>query len=419
MKKGLLTLALGVNFLLLNKRRFREVALLLILGIAFEFFSFLFLSFKDIGKGSSSERHLFSPYRAHELNPNYSRKFDTGGKRIHSTQGLRRDSDIEVPKPKNIIRILAMGGSTLYGIGVQKKQDYPLSPTLQNDETIPFFLEKKLNTSLEAKHSPYRVEVINAAVTAYLTFQHPIYFQERLYEMGSDLVIFIEGYNDFFGTNANVNHMRTYNYSSVNLISAINEGSLVAGIYTLAKSLGKYSYFFKLIEKAAYTQIEKRSAEWNHLWTPEKKQEKDESDLKKSYSGYAQNSFLRSYRLMKELGEIYHFETATYLQPQILLEETKYLSEKDKKIREITEKLTQTTSKTFQELTFKRSLLPSLFSSNHLTYFDKAELASSETSKDDLYLDYCHLTKRGSEIAAEKILPHLEKIVDKLIAGKK
>ena len=75
-------------------------------------------------------------------------------------------------KPAGVFRVFVLGGSALYGIGVQSGTTYPLHPTLANDETITFFLERELNARVRAAGLDVQVEVVNAGVTAYQTF-HP------------------------------------------------------------------------------------------------------------------------------------------------------------------------------------------------------------------------------------------------------
>ena len=106
--------------------------------------------------GNSSQRHLYSAVRGHELNPGYQRAFDTGSHLIHSAQGFRRDDLIELAKPAGVFRVFVLGGSALYGIGVQSGTTYPVHPTLANDQTITFFLERELNARCAQQASTFR-----------------------------------------------------------------------------------------------------------------------------------------------------------------------------------------------------------------------------------------------------------------------
>jgi hypothetical protein len=89
------------------------------LVLLFEGSAFLTVRAYDNELGNGSQRHLYSAIRGHELSPGYRRAFDTGGRLIHSAQGFRRDGLIEMAKPAGVFRIFVLGGSALYGIGVQ------------------------------------------------------------------------------------------------------------------------------------------------------------------------------------------------------------------------------------------------------------------------------------------------------------
>jgi hypothetical protein len=186
-------------------------------------------------------------------------EWDTQGKKIHNRNGFRRDNPVEKRKANNVIRVIAMGTSTLYGLGVQRAHYYPLFPTLTNSETIPYFLAKSLNERLMKEGSKWRIKIINAAVTAYQTFGNVTYVLESLYEYNPDIVIFVEGHNDFNDTGAS-NRYLNYTYGAVPLISAINDGSPLAGLFILSKSLGRYSHFFKLLEKVFQKRIDSYSS---------------------------------------------------------------------------------------------------------------------------------------------------------------
>src|SRR3989338_6116687 len=92
----------------------------------------------------------------------------------------REVSDI---KSGNVLRIIAIGGSTTFG-----------SDNKEND-TYPVLLEKKLNSG--GRHSPVKYEVINAGVVGYYTFHQVLRFEEFL-AMQPDIVILFDGWNDFW-----------------------------------------------------------------------------------------------------------------------------------------------------------------------------------------------------------------------------
>ncbi len=96
-----------------------------------------------------------------------------------NSMGLRGDG-ISLEKQKDVIRILMLGGSTTFGYY-----------SLDDDSTIPSFLQKKLNES-----SDVTFEVINgghwSAASAFETK-----FLENNLELQPDIVIVYDGWNEF------------------------------------------------------------------------------------------------------------------------------------------------------------------------------------------------------------------------------
>ena len=179
----------------------KSVFLILFLGFIMfsaEGFSYLVVTqYFNSDFGRKAERHLYAPLRGHRLNPEYQRPDDTDNLLIHSEQGFRRDGLVSLEKPDNSVRIFVLGGSALYGIGSRGSRTYPEHRTLLNDETIPHFLEIGLNDSLSDSLGNPNIEVINAGVTAYHTFQDFLYVYETLHEYDPDIVLFFDGHNDF------------------------------------------------------------------------------------------------------------------------------------------------------------------------------------------------------------------------------
>jgi lysophospholipase L1-like esterase len=93
-----------------------------------------------------------------------------------NSRGLRGP---EVPRRKGAFRILALGDSTTFGLGVN------------DDETWPAVLE-----SLLREKTGRPVEVINAGVPGYTAFQGLRYLEDRGLSLAPDLVLATFGFND-------------------------------------------------------------------------------------------------------------------------------------------------------------------------------------------------------------------------------
>ena len=93
-----------------------------------------------------------------------------------NSRGLRGP---EIPRKKGDFRILALGDSTTFGLGVD------------DDQTWPAALERALR---EKTRRPF--EVINAGVPGYTAFQGLCYLRDRGLSLDPDLVLATFGFND-------------------------------------------------------------------------------------------------------------------------------------------------------------------------------------------------------------------------------
>lgn len=130
-----------------------------------------------------SENSLIMPimsrhhYLGYALTPNYV-SFD--GLTHHNAYGFR-GKPFNIKKAKGTFRIITLGGSTTY------------TTKVKNDEkTYPFLLESILHNSYNHRN----VEVINAGVPGYESFQTLINLQFKVLELEPDLIIYYHGVND-------------------------------------------------------------------------------------------------------------------------------------------------------------------------------------------------------------------------------
>ncbi len=125
------------------------------------------------------KHRMFSPH--HYLNYCNTPGFvSRNGLNRHNNLGFRGD-EIAVPKPAGCFRIAVLGGSGTYTI---KVPDYHLS--------FPAQLEK----SLRERYGRTNIEVINAGVGGYNSWESLINLQFRVLDLQPDLVIFYDAIND-------------------------------------------------------------------------------------------------------------------------------------------------------------------------------------------------------------------------------
>ena len=124
-----------------------------------------------------SEDYYLSPH--HYLNyyptPNYR-----DGLTYHNSLGYR-SREFNSEKPPNVYRIALIGGSTTYTVSVQ-----------DNEKTFPYQLERILRDD----YGHHNVEVINAGVSGYNSWESLINLQFRVLDINPDLVIVYHATND-------------------------------------------------------------------------------------------------------------------------------------------------------------------------------------------------------------------------------
>lgn len=380
-------------------------------AVLFELISYIVVvQIFDNGLGNRAERHLYSSIRGHQLNPDYRRREDTENRLIHSEQGFRRDSPVSVEKPENVFRIIVLGGSTLYGIGTSSGPFYPAHRSLFNDETITHYLEEMLNKAFSGDPNAPQIEVINAGVTAYHTFQHVLYIYETLYEYNPDVILFVDGHNDFYNVGVK-NPITEYGYSSYNLVRALNERRPFFSAYLGTRSLARYSYFFKLLEKMTQMMSSTFEARPYNISGDKTALQKN---ITQEISDTAKVGFLRNYKLIQSLADYHDFTLHVFLQPEVVFEDMTQLSKHDQAIAKATRERYGEQRELIMIET--RKLLADLFSASEIPFTDIGEIAHLSEGDAALYMDYTHLTPRGSYLVAEQMLPVVEDMIRQRLA---
>src|SRR2546427_780166 len=186
-------------------------------------------------------RHLLDFYRFYRVNPEYR----SATVRIDAA-GFRNDEEVTPEKPNNVVRILTMGGSTVWG----EDGHYPSTATIDNSQTIAARLETMLNARAAARQAPFRVQVLNAGVVGYRLYQNLDYFIHRLVEFRPDLVVEIDGHNDL---DALVMGVPPYHHrNEAPLERALNHPTL----FDVFRFGIKYAEERSLFVRKAYTRLE-------------------------------------------------------------------------------------------------------------------------------------------------------------------
>lgn len=115
------------------------------------------------------------PYLAYAPTPNYRK-----GQTFHNSLGFRND-EFPLEKPDGVYRIVALGGSSTYDVSIK-----------DNSEIFTAQLEKLL----KEKYGYTKVQVINAGVPGYNSWEMLANLEFRVLDLDPDLVIIYEGTND-------------------------------------------------------------------------------------------------------------------------------------------------------------------------------------------------------------------------------
>jgi lysophospholipase L1-like esterase len=115
------------------------------------------------------------PYLVYYPTPNYRK-----GLTFHNSLGYR-NNEFSVEKPDNVFRIVAIGGSSTYDVRIA-----------DNAKTFTAQLEKQLTE----EYGYQNIQVINAGVPGYNSWEMLINLEFRVLDLDPDLVIIYEGTND-------------------------------------------------------------------------------------------------------------------------------------------------------------------------------------------------------------------------------
>jgi lysophospholipase L1-like esterase len=99
--------------------------------------------------------------------------------RDHDTLGYRGPA-IVIPKPQGTFRIVALGGSTTYSTATTAEEAYPA----------------QLQNILQEQYGLSNIEVINAGVPGFTSWDTLVNYMFRVSELDPDMLIFYEGFND-------------------------------------------------------------------------------------------------------------------------------------------------------------------------------------------------------------------------------
>lgn len=210
---------------------------LAVMGATLEWGARAYLRAKKGYDGRHLYQFTFDPYKNIANTPGF---VDTRGV-ANNLAGFRRSTEVAPEKPAGVFRIFLMGASTAYGLGGLWPHIDDRYPVLKNSETIDAYLESALTAAFPGQS----FEVINAAVTSTQTHHNLIYLNQTILKYDPDMVIFLDGFNDYFYFDEGHDQFADYTYTLPSLV-ILGEPN----VYSLAYANGWW-----LFRKSAFIHI--------------------------------------------------------------------------------------------------------------------------------------------------------------------
>ena len=363
------------------------VMLLFSLGVL-ELASYYYLRTVEGYDGTHLITYEFDDYKNVHPTPGYH---NTKGIH-HNAQGFRRDLDTPREKPKDTYRIFLMGGSTAYGLQSLSRHGQEKYSVIRNDETIDHYLEEYLRPRVAGK----TVEVINAAITSHYSHHHLIYLNQTILKYHPDMIIFLDGFNDYFQYAKGFDQFRDYAYQErAHLYMA--EPTVEAWVGYTGWWLFRKSHFVHLTAKTLrpiWLSVKQMGRERAHI------------DVAEALSNLAVNAQANFIKMVERNSLVLRHEGVVpvfVLHAEIVFEQSKVFSEME---RLIFEEMSGHWQENFVE--FKNKARPVVV--DYLTqstsrtgsvFFDLTDPFGGLL--EDAYTDYCHLTPKGNKRLAEEL----------------
>jgi lysophospholipase L1-like esterase len=273
---------------------------------------------------------------------------------------------------------------------------------IRNDQTIDHYLEEYLAKRLGRD----RVEVINAAITSHYSHHHLIYLNQVILKYSPDMVVFVDGFNDYYAYQHGFDQFRDYAYQerAHQMLDAPTAGAWLeyTGWWLFRKSYAAHVGGKTL--QPFWLQVRRigRTRARIDVDTALK-------DLRVNAEGNFVKMIERSSLILNHEGVVPIFT----LQPELVLKQTKVLSPLEQKIYQ---ELDTEWQENFVE--FKNQARPivtryarAAAESTGAQFYDLTDIYGGVA--DDVYTDYCHLTPIGNqrlaEYLGERLLPTVQK----------
>lgn len=354
----------------------------------------------------SVEFNVTVPFLDIRITPSVTNKEDQATIYNINSFGFR-GKEFSREKEKGVYRIIAIGDSCTFGVGVSS-----------DEYTYPVLLEKKLNRRLKDK----KIEVINAGVPGYLCLQSLISFDVELADYQPDMVILYTGWKDL-GRPFNLEQNMAHGYDGV----FVGKNRFP---FEAEKNISRKRKFgelacVKMIQKWHYKILRWKNKD--KLFKEEKRRN-DESNLllfREAYEKYFKNNFyvLRSQRIFERClnslllsANSRGTKVVVLTLPQLLI-----LDMPEGYYKKVVEKYPSLDYFAFdKEMSkFRNSLylkydkiIKESAKRNNCLLIDAASYFPRDDSNINLFFDYNHLNDKGNDLLTEIIYNNISNLIN-------
>lgn len=314
----------------------------------------------------------------------YWRSGPFNGKYINIDEnGVRRTWNPKDQNSDDKKRILAMGGSTMWGFGAR---DY---------HTIPSYLSKLVHQS---GHTIY--QVINMGDSGYVSSQElmALYLRLRKGDI-PDIVIFYDGVNDIFSAyqnkKAGVPQNEINRRLEFNLLSA--DTKTIMSIY--GPMFLRRTATFKTLREIALG----REMGSYHDWTMGLTRAPIDRTAARNLGQSVARIYYGNMKIVQALADSYGFKVRFYWQPTIY--QKGVLSDYEKSVKERMKPLAPLFKEAYNEaLSSGRTNGPGRNFKDLSNVFQKVSAP--------IFIDFCHVTEKGNEFIAKNIFDDLKPLIE-------
>jgi lysophospholipase L1-like esterase len=374
------------------------VVLLVLVAATLEFVATWYLRRFQRYDGQHLLQYEFDPYKNTLPARNY---VNTSGIH-HNSQGFRRPTDVSREKPAETYRVFLMGGSTAYGLGSLWPHIQREYAVVRDSETIAAFLERYLAASLPGK----RIEVINAAITSDWTHHHLIYLNQTILNYHPDMVLFLDGFNDFFFYEKGHDQFASYPYQG-RYLTILGDPTL----YSLA-----YADAWWLFRKSAFAHIAMRTLREVKLRLMRPNSDRPPMDVDEAMAGLREVFPRNALTMDRRMGLILRDAGVTavfMLQPMLILErDHKPMPPAERKYFDFDVQSHLPNYEAFMQsaVRYVRDQEERMARDVGAHFIDLTGIYAGVPEQ--IYTDFCHLTPLGNELLArdigQRILPWIQ-----------